>query len=234
MLDQSFLQTDADDPTAPSATSSATCSTWCLRGPGSVVFVDFASAVFHTARHYSEDERVILLDATADPQLIGPLFEPRLIEALGNDRVRPAGRIIQLMDFNGPRSYLNQDSQEIGSHHQRHRRHPHAGDPGADLAQELRCRPGESVPAFWPDQDGLLRGAPGPQRPGSRPIQPRGGLHRGRFAENHRGRPPATGLGRLWESDPSVPGYSHGAAAYRRPAPAELCGEDRNGSGWCG
>jgi hypothetical protein len=56
---------------------------------------------------------VLVLDATANPGLLRPLFAPRPVEVLFKNRVQPAGRIVQIMDFNGPRSSLNKKPKKV-------------------------------------------------------------------------------------------------------------------------
>jgi hypothetical protein len=65
------------------------------------------SVLFHLRINVPRARRVIVLDATDNPELLRPLFKPRPIRVLCDERVQPAGRVIQFMDFNGPRSYLN-------------------------------------------------------------------------------------------------------------------------------
>jgi hypothetical protein len=71
------------------------------------VFVTAASLLFHLRITIPRERRVFVLDATANPDLLRPLFAPRPVEVLCAERVKPAGRVIQFMDANGPRSYLN-------------------------------------------------------------------------------------------------------------------------------
>lgn len=84
---------------------------WDLVGKcvaGRTVFVTHEKALFHLRINIPRRKNVVVLDATGNPELLRPLFAPRAVEVLADERVEPAGRIIQLMDFNGPRSYLNQ------------------------------------------------------------------------------------------------------------------------------
>jgi hypothetical protein len=77
------------------------------RAAGGVVFVTCSAAIFHLRVAIPKTKQVIILDATGNPALLRPLFAPRPVEVLCDQPVRPAGRIVQFMDFNGPRSYLN-------------------------------------------------------------------------------------------------------------------------------
>jgi hypothetical protein len=72
------------------------------------VFVTSRQLLYHLELNIPQDRRVFVLDATANPALLRPVFAPRPVEVLCADRVAPAGRVVQFMDFNGPRSYLNQ------------------------------------------------------------------------------------------------------------------------------
>jgi hypothetical protein len=77
------------------------------RAAGKIVFVTAEKLVFHLQVKIPRNKRVIILDATANADLLRPIFAPRPIIMLCQERVKPAGRVIQFMDFNGPRSYLN-------------------------------------------------------------------------------------------------------------------------------
>src|SRR5262249_10577636 len=58
-------------------------------------------------------KRVFVLDATGNADLLRPVFSPRAVQVLCDDLVQPAGRIVQFMDFNGPRSYLNKIPRKL-------------------------------------------------------------------------------------------------------------------------
>ena len=77
------------------------------RQAGKTVFVTAQQTLFHLRLNIPSNRQVFILDATANAELLRPIFAPRPVEVVCNERVEPAGRIIQLMDFNGPRSYLN-------------------------------------------------------------------------------------------------------------------------------
>jgi hypothetical protein len=77
------------------------------RAAGKVVFATHADATFHLRVTIPRRKTVTLLDATANAELLRAVFAPRPVEVLGAGPVRPAGRVIQFMDSNGPRSYLN-------------------------------------------------------------------------------------------------------------------------------
>jgi hypothetical protein len=77
------------------------------RATGNVAYISSKSVLFHLNVSIPKRKRLILLDATADPEVLRPLFHPRPIEVVCDQKVQPQGRIIQLMDNNGPRSYLN-------------------------------------------------------------------------------------------------------------------------------
>lgn len=83
------------------------------RAAGKVVFVDCERAVFHVHIKVTRKKRIIILDATANPDLLQPIFPNREVRVLFNEPVQPAGRIIQFMDFNGPRSYLNKHPKKL-------------------------------------------------------------------------------------------------------------------------
>jgi hypothetical protein len=77
------------------------------RAAGNSVFATSERMTFHLLVKVPKKKRVIVLDATANPELLRPLFPGRPVEVHCAKRVEPAGRVIQFMDFNGPRSYLN-------------------------------------------------------------------------------------------------------------------------------
>jgi hypothetical protein len=77
------------------------------RATGKTVFVTVARLLFHRRVNVPRQKQVIVLDATANAELLRSVFAPRPVEVLCDERVQPAGRVIQFMDFNGPRSYLN-------------------------------------------------------------------------------------------------------------------------------
>jgi hypothetical protein len=77
------------------------------RAAGGTVYATAKDVLFHLRVRAPRDKRVFVLDATGNPELLKPLFAPRPIEVLCDERVEPAGRVIQFLDSNGPRSYLN-------------------------------------------------------------------------------------------------------------------------------
>jgi|GEM_PF-6661011 len=77
------------------------------RCAGETIYATSTDIFFHLNVDIPHTKRVIVLDATASPELLRPLFAPRTIHVVCNERVEPAGRVIQIMDFNGPRSHLN-------------------------------------------------------------------------------------------------------------------------------
>jgi hypothetical protein len=83
------------------------------RAVSQVVFVTPNCAIFHLRVKIPGNKQVIILDATGNPALLRPLIAPRPVEVLCNQPVRPAGHIIQFMDFNGPRSYLNKVPKKL-------------------------------------------------------------------------------------------------------------------------
>lgn len=76
------------------------------RAVAGTAFVTSAGLLFHVAVNIPRHRKVFVLDATANPELLKPLFR-RPVDVVCDERVQPAGRVIQFMDFNGPRSYLN-------------------------------------------------------------------------------------------------------------------------------
>src|SRR5579883_579621 len=74
---------------------------------GGRVFATAGKVLFHLKISVPRHKRLLILDATANPELLKPILAPRPIQVVCDDQVQPAGRIIQFMDFNGPRSYLN-------------------------------------------------------------------------------------------------------------------------------
>jgi hypothetical protein len=91
----------------PESTVRNVCRDLLDRAAAGVVFVTSGKVFFHLVVRIPAKKQVIVLDATANPELLRPIFAPRPVEVLCDGRVSPAGRVIQLMDFNGPRSYLN-------------------------------------------------------------------------------------------------------------------------------
>jgi hypothetical protein len=83
------------------------------RSAGFTFFATATRAFFHLNLKVPLDKRVIVLDATANAELLLPIFAPKTVEVLCDDRVEPAGRVIQFMDANGPRSYLNKTPKKI-------------------------------------------------------------------------------------------------------------------------
>lgn len=83
------------------------------RAAGKVVFANTEKVIFHIRVGIPRGKRVFILDATANVDLLRPLFPGSEIEVLCDDRVRPAGRVVQFMDFNGPRSYLNKHPKKL-------------------------------------------------------------------------------------------------------------------------
>jgi hypothetical protein len=83
------------------------------RGAGRSVLATHAKAVYHLRVTVPNDKQMIVLDATVNPELLRPLFGGRPVEVCLDDRVEPAGRVIQFMDFNGPRSYLNKIPRKL-------------------------------------------------------------------------------------------------------------------------
>jgi hypothetical protein len=62
---------------------------------------------FHARVSIPWTRTVTVLDATANANLLRPVFAPRPVEVLFNERVTQAGRVVQVMDANRPRSSLN-------------------------------------------------------------------------------------------------------------------------------
>src|SRR5262249_48579113 len=50
---------------------------------------------------------------TANVDLLRAVVAPRPVEVLCDEPVQPAGRVIQFMDFNGPRNYLNKIPKKV-------------------------------------------------------------------------------------------------------------------------
>jgi hypothetical protein len=80
---------------------------------GGTAFVTACQVLFHQLIRIPKTKQVIVLDATGNPELLRPLFAPRPVEVRCDGPVQPAGRVIQFMDFNGPRSYLNQIPRKV-------------------------------------------------------------------------------------------------------------------------
>jgi hypothetical protein len=80
---------------------------------GNRVFVTSNRILFHLNIRIPRTKGVMILDATANSELLKPLVAPRSVHVIGDERVRPVGRVIQLMDFNGPRSYLNYTPRKL-------------------------------------------------------------------------------------------------------------------------
>jgi hypothetical protein len=78
------------------------------RAAGATAFAAPEALTFHLEIKIPRRLRVIVLDATANPELLRPLFAPRPVRVHLAERVQPAGRVIQFVDFNGPRSTLNE------------------------------------------------------------------------------------------------------------------------------
>jgi hypothetical protein len=83
------------------------------RAAGKVAFATHQKLFFHLRLSVPRKKRVVVLDATANPDLLQPLFKPRPVEVLCDERVKPSGRVIQFMDANGPRSYLNKIPKKL-------------------------------------------------------------------------------------------------------------------------
>ncbi|MGH7171501.1 MAG: hypothetical protein ACRELG_14595, partial [Gemmataceae bacterium] len=83
------------------------------RAAGKVIFANSEKVIFHVQTRIPRGKCVFILDATANADLLRPLFPGSEIEVLCGERVRPAGRVIQFMDFNGPRSYLNKHPKKL-------------------------------------------------------------------------------------------------------------------------
>jgi hypothetical protein len=77
------------------------------RAAGRTVFATAKEVTFHLRVTVPRNKRVFVLDATANADILRPLFAPRDVRVELDEPVAPAGRVIQFMDFNGPRSYLN-------------------------------------------------------------------------------------------------------------------------------
>jgi hypothetical protein len=77
------------------------------RSAGQALYATATQVFFHLQVTIPQKKRIIVLDATGNPEVLRPLFAPRPLRVVCNERVEPAGRIIQFMDNNGPRSYLN-------------------------------------------------------------------------------------------------------------------------------
>jgi hypothetical protein len=78
------------------------------RAAGRMAFVTADELLLHVHVRVPAKRRVLVLDATAGVELLRVLFAPRPVEVVCQQAAQPAGRLIQFMDFNGPRSYLNQ------------------------------------------------------------------------------------------------------------------------------
>jgi hypothetical protein len=91
--------------------------TWDLgameRAVANTVFVTSTAALFHVAVNIPTGKRVFVLDATANAELLRPILAPREVQVVCDERVQPAGRVIQFMDFNGPRQYLNKHPAKL-------------------------------------------------------------------------------------------------------------------------
>jgi hypothetical protein len=83
------------------------------RAAGKVAFVTHEMVFFHLRLSVPRKKNVLVLDATGNPDLLRPLFHPRPVEVLCNEPVAPSGRVIQFMDANGPRSYLNKVPKKL-------------------------------------------------------------------------------------------------------------------------
>jgi hypothetical protein len=73
------------------------------RAAGGMAFVTSKDVLFHVKVTIPRNKEITVLDATANPNLLRPLFHPREIKVLfGDAKVEPAGRIIQVMDAVNP------------------------------------------------------------------------------------------------------------------------------------
>jgi hypothetical protein len=77
------------------------------------VYATATELFFHVKINVPARFNITVLDATANEALLRPLFAPRPVEVLLKNRVAPAGRVIQVMDFNGPRSSLNKLPKKV-------------------------------------------------------------------------------------------------------------------------
>jgi hypothetical protein len=77
------------------------------RAAAGTAFVTAEKVVFHLRVTIPKSKDIFVLDATASADLLRPVFAPRPVEVVCQERVAPAGRVVQFMDSNGPRSYLN-------------------------------------------------------------------------------------------------------------------------------
>jgi hypothetical protein len=83
------------------------------RAAGRVVYVTCSEVLFHVKVNIPKNKEVLVLDATANADLLRPVFAPRSVEVLCDEPVEPQGRVLQFMDFNGPRSYLNKAPTKV-------------------------------------------------------------------------------------------------------------------------
>ncbi len=84
------------------------------RAVGRTAFATSRGLLFHLRIAIPKDKKIFVLDATANVDLLRPVFAPRPVEVVCDDRVRPVGRIVQFMEANFPRSSLTKDL-EAGS-----------------------------------------------------------------------------------------------------------------------
>jgi hypothetical protein len=83
------------------------------RAVARTIFVTAEEVVFHVKVTIPKTKRVFVLDATGNADLLRPVVAPRPVEVLCDEPVVPAGRVVQFMDFNGPRSYLNKIPRKL-------------------------------------------------------------------------------------------------------------------------
>jgi hypothetical protein len=106
-LNQVFFQLMRKDPVTTVRNVARDLRELLSRSAGQVLYATSTEVFFHVKVKIPRTKRVFVLDATASPELLQPVFAPRPVRVVCDERVEPAGRVIQLMDFNGPRSYLN-------------------------------------------------------------------------------------------------------------------------------
>jgi hypothetical protein len=85
------------------------------RSAAGTAYVSCGQILYHVKVAIPQHKRIIVLDATANAELLAPIFAPKRVEVVCGERVQPAGRVIQFMDFNGPRSYLNKIPAKLTS-----------------------------------------------------------------------------------------------------------------------
>jgi hypothetical protein len=106
-LKQALYRLMRKDPDRTVRNVASDLSRLVRRANGRTCFATSSGILFHLTVKIPKDKRVSVLDATANEDLLQPIFGTRPVVVLCNERVLPAGRIFQFMDFNGPRSYLN-------------------------------------------------------------------------------------------------------------------------------